>query len=164
MKLNLIVAYDKNFNIGKENKLPWKRIKYDMAYFRMKTTQGRQTAVIMGRKTFESIGKKALLGRLNIVVSQTLCDFDEDHASIVTTFANGVQLAEMMGCDVLWVVGGEGIYKTALNENKLDEIHVTELNESYEGCDTKFPIELVYERYKTKVRSDYHETISIFKK
>ena len=65
--INCLVAVERNQGIGFEGQMPWPRLKGDMSWFREKTTD---QIVIMGRKTWESIGGKNLPNRINIVISR----------------------------------------------------------------------------------------------
>lgn len=72
MDVNLIVAYDiNNLGIGKDGQIPWKN-KTDMKWFKDVTIGNGNNAVVMGRKTWESLGKKPLKDRLNIIVSKSI--------------------------------------------------------------------------------------------
>jgi dihydrofolate reductase len=129
-KIILITAHDRARGIGKDNKLVWKNPE-DMRHFK-RTTMGH--TVIMGRKTFESIGSKGLKGRNNIVLSRTLPLLQENaiverHLSIVLeNVRNSSQDA--------YVIGGEQIYKEFLPH--ADEVIVTEIDGNYD-CDAFFP-------------------------
>lgn len=150
MKINIIVAYDLDGNIGRQGGLPWKHFKEDMAHFSSNTKSGNNPAVLMGRKTWESLPKKhrPLSDRFNIVVSSTMTDYDEDECSVVKTIPEGVLLANMMNMDTLWILGGAGIYNAVFKLGIfIDTILVTEIQERFEGCDTKFPVEILWGRY-----------------
>jgi dihydrofolate reductase len=125
--LSLIVAIAKNRVIGFENKMPW-HLPAELAYFK-RVTMGHP--IIMGRKTFESIGRP-LPGRRNIVVSR-------DHAYT----AAGVEImhsldAAMAACknENAFIIGGATLYAKALP--KVDRLYITEIDASPDG-DTFFP-------------------------
>jgi len=125
--LKLIVAYSRNRTIGKGNALPW-HLSADLKHFR-KTTTGYP--VIMGRKTWESIGRP-LPGRLNIVVSKTLTSLDG--AIVVNSIAKALEAAA--GHDMAFIIGGANLYEQALGY--VDEIVATEIAADFEG-DAHFP-------------------------
>lgn len=127
-----IVAYDRNRAIGAGNKLPWEgRMKTDMMRVR-ELTSGN--AIIMGRKTFESIGH-ALPNRQNIVVSSKGVD-DADVTS-VSNLEDAFAAVEP-GRDA-YVFGGGTLYKTALDAGLVDEVLATEIDTEIENADAFFP-------------------------
>ena len=126
--ISLIVAVDKNFLIGKNNALPWGKIPADMKHFREKTL--RKT-IVMGRKTFESIGKP-LPDRNNIVLTR---DKAFEHAGI--TIAHSIsEILKMAETEEIIVIGGALIYKDFLPH--ADRIYMTEIEGEFDG-DTYFP-------------------------
>lgn len=128
MILSLIVARASNGIIGKDNGMPW-HLPADLAHFK-RTTMGRP--VIMGRRTWESIGRP-LPGRRNIVVSRN-ASYRAEGAEVVGSLA---QACEAVGeTDEAFVIGGGQLYAEALPW--ADRVFVTEIGESIEG-DTRFP-------------------------
>lgn len=126
--ISMIVAMGENRLIGRDNDLPW-HIPADLKFFKA-TTMGKP--MIMGRKTFESIGKP-LPGRRTIVVTRNpawACEGVEVALSMDAALA----LAE--GADEIMVVGGAQIYAQALS--KADRLYVTEVALRLEG-DAYFP-------------------------
>ena len=132
MRISLIVAMAKNRVIGIKNKMPW-HLPADFAYFK-KITTGHP--VIMGRKTFESIGRP-LPGRRNIVISrntETRADGVEVMASLEKAFDDCQRLRE---CAEAYVIGGATLYSGALP--RADRILITEVDASPDG-DIFFPV------------------------
>jgi dihydrofolate reductase len=127
-KLSLIVVYARNGVIGRDNAIPW-RIPEDVAHFK-RTTMGYP--VIMGRKTWDSIGKP-LPGRRNIVVTRN-AGWHADGAEVARSVDEAI---EMCG-DVsdIFVVGGAQIYADALP--LADVVIATEIDRDVDG-DTRFP-------------------------
>lgn len=128
----LIVAYDKNRVIGKDNAMPW-YFKEDLAYFK-KITSGYP--VLMGRNTYQSILdriKKPLPDRKNIVVSRTL----EDDRVEITQDLDGLIKQYETSEDVLFVIGGASIYEATLPY--ATRLYVTHIDKTYSG-DTYFPV------------------------
>jgi len=127
-RIFLIAAVAKNGVIGASGKLPW-HLPEDLKHFK-KLTLGHP--VIMGRRTWESLGKP-LPGRENIVVSRKP-GFEAPEASVAATLEAAVALCT--GEPVAFVIGGAQIYAAALP--LADGIVLTEIHEDYEG-DTHFP-------------------------
>lgn len=121
----MIVAKGENNVIGKDNELIW-NIPNDLKYFK-EMTSGK--TVVMGRKTYESIGKP-LPNRRNIVLTQNK-DFYEDQVEIAHDIEEILNLeGEIM------VIGGDSIYRQFMGY--ADRLYVTEIREFFEG-DTYFP-------------------------
>lgn len=132
MRLSLIVARSRNNVIGDAGRIPWDRIPEDMANFR-KLTMGKP--VIMGRKTFESLGEP-LPGRKNVVLGRSIIRGIEG-AHVVRTPAEAiVEAFDAHGTDEAFVIGGAEIY--GLFMNLCDDAYVTTIDRDMEG-DTLFP-------------------------
>jgi dihydrofolate reductase len=127
-RIYLIAAVAKNGVIGANGKLPW-HLPEDLQHFK-KLTLGHP--VIMGRRTWESLGKP-LPGRENIVVSRK-AGFEAPGASVAATLAAAIALCT--GEPVAFVIGGAEIYAAALP--LADGLVLTEIHREYEG-DTRFP-------------------------
>jgi dihydrofolate reductase len=137
LMISLISAMDNNRLIGKDNFLPWGKLPADMRHFRA-MTEGN--IVVMGRKTFDSLGRKPLPNRKNIILSRELTPrnyeyyFDDNekviitrNTDLVTRFANSMDI---------FIIGGEDVYKQFIN--MADYIHMTQIDGEFEG-DTHFP-------------------------
>jgi dihydrofolate reductase len=131
MIISAIAAMSKNRVIGIDNDLPW-HLPADMKYF-MNTTRGHH--VIMGRKTFESLGVP-LKNRTNIVITR-----DAFYLASGTTVAHSLAEAlEIAACNhepEVFIIGGAEIYKLALPV--LDKIYLTEIDLHVERGDAFFP-------------------------
>jgi dihydrofolate reductase len=142
MKIALIAAVAQNRVIGRDNQLLW-RIKTDLRHFR-DLTLGKP--VIMGRKTFESIGRP-LPGRDNIVLTR-----DADGISVVRTldeaFAKAYELGKTSGAKEIMIAGGGDIYAQTMN--RADHLYITEIALAPEG-DAYFP-EISRNEWKEKRR------------
>ena len=126
--VSIIVAIARNGIIGDKNALLW-HIKEDMRFFRT-TTSGH--AVVMGRKTFESLGSKPLPKRTNIVITRADREFEG-----ALTAHSLVEAIRMAGEDEeIFVMGGAQIYREALSV--VDRMYITVVERDYEG-DTSFP-------------------------
>ena len=130
--MNLIVAVDKNWAIGNENKL-LVSIPQDMKFFR-ETTMGK--VVVMGRKTLESFpGGQPLKKRTNIVLTRDK-NYQVKDAVVVNTVDELLQELKKYDEEEIYVIGGESIYRQMLPYCKV--AHVTKINHAYEA-DTYFP-------------------------
>jgi dihydrofolate reductase len=125
--LSLVVAMDANRGIGVDNKLPW-HLPEDLAHFK-RVTLGHP--IIMGRKTFDSIGRP-LPGRRNIVVTRNP-DWHHDGVDVVHSLDDAVAL---VGDDSASIIGGAQIFAEAMNV--ADRLIVTHIDKVYR-CDTFFP-------------------------
>ena len=133
-KVCFVVAVAENGVIGLSGDLPW-RLSSDLKRFR-KTTMGKP--VIMGRKTFASIGKP-LDGRANIVISRSAPPSDEKVIWVQTieqALDQGQKAASEVGVDEVMVIGGAEIYRALMPE--VDRIYLTKVHASPAG-DTVFP-------------------------
>ena len=129
--MKLIVAVDKNWAIGKNNKLMWS-IPADMKFFR-ETTQGN--VVIMGRKTLESFPQgQPLKNRVNIVISRKP-DYQVKGAVVVHSVEEAVEESKKYEGEV-FVIGGESIYRAMLPY--CDTALVTKIDHAFDA-DTYFP-------------------------
>ena len=130
MERNIIVAIADNNAIGRNNELLW-HISEDLRFFR-RTTLG--SPVIMGRKTFGSIGR-ALPGRVNIVVSRGFSTGEE--VEVVGSLEAAFAVAEDTNLEKCFVLGGGQIYAQALP--LADRLVVTHVHTVIEDADTFFP-------------------------
>ena len=130
MEKCIIVAIADNNAIGRNNELLW-HISEDLRFFK-RTTLG--SPVIMGRKTFESIGR-ALPGRVNIVVSRGFSTGEE--VEVVNSLEDAFAVAEDTNLEKCFVIGGGQIYAQALDF--ADRLVVTHVHTVIEDADTFFP-------------------------
>lgn len=134
MKVSLIVAVADNGCIGINNALPW-HLPEDLKYFK-RVTMGKP--IIMGRKTFDSIGKP-LPGRTNIVITHDQ-NYSREGIKIVHSLDEALKVAEAVahidGQDEVMVIGGAGIYALCLP--RADRLYYTRVHASVNG-DAFFP-------------------------
>lgn len=128
--LSLLVAADEHNVIGKDNKLPW-HLPNDLKYFK-NLTWGMP--ILMGRKTFESIGKP-LPGRQSIVITRNH-DWQHKGVEVVHSVEDAIQKAKDKDIKEVFVIGGAEIFTTSLD--KADRIYLTRIHYSFEG-DVYFP-------------------------
>jgi len=134
MKISLIVAVSRNGVIGIDNQLPW-HLPEDLKYFKS-VTMGKP--IIMGRKTFDSIGRP-LPGRTNIVITRD-SSWQVDGVEVAQTLAQAMTLGKLAcaqaDVDEAMVIGGEQIYRMTLPA--ADRLYLTEVQAEVEG-DATFP-------------------------
>ena len=142
---SIIVAFDDNNLIGRNNDLPW-HFKEDLAYFKKVTTGHR---CLMGRKTYESILNrlnKPLPNRESIVVSRHLKD---ERVKVIDDLEAYLK-KHMHSDEEMFIIGGQKVYETALPYAK--RLYITHIKGSYEG-DAYFP----YINYRKFSRIYYEE-------
>tara|TARA_B100001996_G_scaffold380374_1_gene367689 strand:- start:312 stop:821 length:510 start_codon:yes stop_codon:yes gene_type:complete len=137
MLIAMIVAMDKEGVIGQNGELPW-RLSSDIKRFKRITEADGDNAVIMGRKTWDSLPEKyrPLSRRINIVMSRN-SEWKGEGAWNALYPGRAIEIAYSEGCEECWIIGGSKIYELFLD--RVDEIHVTEVNTNNSG-ETKFPI------------------------
>jgi dihydrofolate reductase len=132
MAVSLVAARALNHVIGNGPSIPW-RVKGEQKLFREITLGG---ILIMGRKTFESIGKP-LPGRSTIIVSRAL-NYEAQGCQTASSLAAALQLTAEDPRPV-FIVGGGEIYRQALEQKLVDAVHLTTIQTNVEG-DVIFPI------------------------
>ena len=144
MSINIIAAMAKNRVIGNKGGLPW-HIPQDLKYFK-KLTSGNNSAIVMGRKTWDSLPIKPLPNRRNFVLTQN---------NFHTTFPDGLVLKDPDDIirlkkiyNEIWVIGGQSIYEEYIEKPYVDKLYLTEIEDEFEG-DTYFP----------EIPSYFHKTI-----
>ncbi len=130
MILSLLVAASENNVIGKDNQLPW-HLPNDLKYFKNQTWG---MPILMGRKTFESIGKP-LQGRKSIVITRN-AEWKHENVDVVHSVEEAVTRAKEYGGKEIFVIGGAEIFNTAFE--KADRIYLTRVHHPFEG-DAFFP-------------------------
>jgi dihydrofolate reductase len=131
MNLAMIVAMTPSGVIGKDNDLPWPRIKEDMRFFKRQT---KGHVIIMGRKTYESIGKP-LPHRANFVLTQNP-NYKAPGCLVFTDLDKALTEAYELDKQPV-VIGGSGIYRALLPKTSI--LYLTEVKQEYEG-DVNFPM------------------------
>lgn len=141
MTISAIVATDVNGLIGKGNDMPW-HLPADLKYFKSVTSG---MPIIMGRKTFESLGRP-LPNRKNIVISSK--KIDDDRIEVYTTLEDAIK-----NNPDAFIIGGAQIYKYALEKNLIDVLYVTMIHHDFGDGDAYF--KYCQETWKT-VSEDPH--------
>ncbi len=159
----MIVAMGKNRVIGLNNQMPW-HLPADLAYFK-KTTLGKP--IIMGRKTYESIGHP-LPGRLNIVMSRDKA-LEIEGCTVVHSIEEALELAQReTQSDEVFITGGSHLYERYLKDIEL--LYITLIDSEFEG-DTFFPDYTKYEwqeikrdKYKADDKNSHSLTFLVLKR
>lgn len=151
LTFKLIAAMCSNGGIGHKGQLPWPHCKADMAHFAKRTTGAGNNAVVMGRTTWDSIPRRPLCGRANLILSSTNAKMAESNgngrehwfASVLDLFAH----LESAKYDEVWIIGGASIYEQFLtmhanNDIIIDELCITTMEGAHE-CDTFFPLHCI---------------------
>lgn len=123
----IIVAMDKNRLIGSDNKLPW-RLPADMQYFK-KITQGH--TVLMGRKTYESIGKP-LPNRENVILTRN-SDYQQPGCTVIHNIDDVNRLAAL---NDIFIIGGAEVYRQLMDH--CERLYITYIDDEFKG-DAYFP-------------------------
>lgn len=144
MKISHVVAFDENLGIGKDNKLIW-HLPADLKHFK-ELTMGHH--MLMGRKTWESIGRP-LPGRTSIVVTSDK-DYKAEGAQVVNSIEEGIELAK--GDSEICIIGGAEIFKQTMDI--ATHLHVTVVQEIFDA-DVFYP-EIDLTKWK-KVSSESFE-------
>ncbi len=127
--MHIIVAMAKNRTIGNKGKIPWK-IPQDLERFKQ-LTMGHW--IIMGRKTYESIGRP-LPGRTNVVITRNLKSIKDDSQIVLSNSLDAI--LNLKESETVFVIGGEEIYRQALI--RADMLHITLIGRDFPG-DAFFP-------------------------
>jgi dihydrofolate reductase len=153
MPFSIIVGvHATNWAIGSANKIPWK-CRADMKFFKETTSNvndsTKMNAVIMGRKTFESL-QKPLPNRLNVVLTNNLCkdifSNNSNNSKNSIVFSNDFdkiidELELNPNIETFFVIGGENVYKQALQHPKCEKVYLNMVHVECDltGADAFFP-------------------------
>lgn len=162
--ISIIAAIGKNNELGKGNDLLW-YMPADFKHFKDTTTG---SAIIMGRKTFESIGKP-LPGRQNIVITRDKT-FKQQNIEVVHSLKEALETSRQdLDEKEVFVIGGGEIYKQAMEV--ADKLYITHVDMTDKDADTFFPEiipivwnEVSHEEHKKDDKNPYNYTFSIYEK
>ena len=147
VKVVQIAAISRNNCIGIKGEMPW-HLPEDLKYFK-KVTQssvknpvnGILGIVVMGRKTFESIGSKPLEGRINIIVSRTIESVDHPNVIVFDNLKESMEkaasLAKALEANSFYIIGGSEVFEATLEYT--DEVRLTEVEIDVDDGDAFFP-------------------------
>jgi dihydrofolate reductase len=147
MIISLMVAYSKNRVIGKDNQLLW-RLSDDLKNFK-RVTSGHH--IIMGRKTYESIGRP-LPNRTNVIITRNV-DFKASGCEVVHSLHEAIELAKNNGESEVIITGGGEIYRQALE--LIQKAYITEVDCEIDG-DAYFP-EFDFSHWNSKVTIEHEQ-------
>ncbi len=139
--LTIIVAADQNNAIGVQGKLPW-HLPQDLKFFKHTTWA---MPVIMGRKTFESVGKP-LPGRTNIVITANK-NWQSEGVMVADSLADSIEKAALLQTKEIFIVGGGSVYAEALP--LVNRVYLTRVGTTLSLADTWFP-DLPYSEWEMK--------------
>jgi dihydrofolate reductase len=136
--IGIIAAVSENGIIGVNNNIPWiGKYPEDLKRFKKLTINSN---IIMGSKTWKSIGEKPLPNRNNIIISSKL-NIETDQVSVTNSVHNAIRMCSYLNNDPIWIIGGESIYQQSIN--LIDFIDLTIIPEYIQvGLNdnvTKFP-------------------------
>lgn len=134
--MNIILACDSKYGIGKNNQLPNWNVKGDLKRFKTLTTGDGNNVVIMGRKTYESLPFFPLKGRHNIVISRTLessltCPHVSTNLDEAYTLAKRL-IGKKKG--EIWIIGGASLYDEVIQRDLVHHASITKVSGDYD-CD-----------------------------
>ena len=136
MSINVIVAIDNKSAIGKGGSIPWKQSE-DLKRFK-NLTEGHY--VVVGRKTWESLPKKQLSGRILLVVTRNpdkYKQFQTNDLIFTKSVESAISLTSKDMKKDVWIAGGEKVYKEGLKV--ADFLYITKINTEVEKADSRFP-------------------------
>ncbi len=137
MNLNIIACCDSKYGIARDGKIPWS-FKEDMEFFKQ-TTQ--DSVIIMGRKTWDSLSKKPLPNRYNIVISSKNNVSDQEKGIWVKTPEIALNRARLFDKKI-FIIGGEQIYRYFIENFFINSLILTIIDHDYK-CDQYLSIELL---------------------
>ncbi len=162
MILSLLLAADEGHVIGKDNQLPW-HLPNDLKFFKNQTWG---MPILMGRKTFDSIGKP-LPGRQSIVITRNT-EWKHEGVDVVHSIEDAIRKAEGYGAKEIFLIGGAEIFKTQFS--RADRIYLTRIHHRFEG-DVHFPElpasgwQLVRQRFcKADEKNPYDHTFQLWER
>ncbi len=137
-----VVAADAAGGIGKDNALPWPRLKEDLRFLKRITCaapEGKRNAVVMGRLTWESVpaAMQPLPGRLNVVISRKPLTLP-DGVLAATSLDEALAACDLPDIDGVFVIGGGQVYRQAFGHPRCRFVYLTRIDATFD-CDTFLP-------------------------
>lgn len=151
---SIVVACTQEGGIAKEGRIPW-NIPSDMRHFYLTTTKSKESVVIMGRKTWESLPRRPLKDRINIVVSESSRFIGQHPLSVSKSLEGALQLATK--AREVFVIGGAMLYEEAIRSPRCKSIIVTIIHDDI-PCDRFFPLQEMKKRF-LKVKHIREKTV-----
>jgi dihydrofolate reductase len=142
-EMDLVLAVDAAWGIGRDNALPWPKLSADLRHFKDITSaaaSGQRNAVIMGRRTWESkeVGGKPLPRRINLVLSRQPLQLPDGVVSVTSLDAALDHCAKRQDVDQVFIIGGAEIYRLALVHPRCRAVYITRIAGTF-GCDAVVP-------------------------
>jgi dihydrofolate reductase/thymidylate synthase len=140
VSFDVVVAADLEWGIGKDQSLPWPKLRGDLRHFKRITSTtsapGRRNAIVMGRKTWQSkeVAERALPDRLNVVVSRSPFAVPPGVVA-VRSLDEALRVEDV---ETVFVVGGAALLVAAIEHRDLRYVYLTRIEERY-GCEIKMP-------------------------
>jgi len=144
-KISIIAAVSDNYAIGKSNNLPW-HLPADLKHFRQLTTGH---AIVMGKRTFESLSQGPLPNRKNIVLTSVMSEGVNEGYFEADSFEDAIYLCEHE--EIIFIIGGATVYKQCID--KVDSMYITWVHSDF-VADIYFP-EIDFEQWIEVSREDF---------
>lgn len=159
--INAIFAHDSSYGIGKNGALPWPHNSADMKWFSENTKNG---VVIMGRKTWESLGSMRLKNRVNIVLTRNIESVVGNPDMVLCAQGDAlyetiINITENYASKKLWIIGGAELYKQTIPY--CDHLYITAFKQQYD-CDTFIDKSLIKPFTQASVKETDDCTFSIW--
>ena len=155
MNINIIVAVDDCNGIGLNNGIPWYS-REDLKNFAKLTKGNNNNAIIMGRNTWESLPKKPLPKRDNLILSSKE-NYDGENIKTFLNTNDVLRYCKDKNYDEVWIIGGSYVYNEFINMN-INKLYISRINGDY-NCDTFFPE--IPNNYKIISNSNIDNNISL---
>lgn len=139
VSFDVVIAADRSWGIGKDQSLPWPKLRGDLRHFKRITStasEGRRNAIVMGRKTWDSkeVDRRPLPNRINVVVSRSELVVPPGVIAARTLDA----ALDQSGAETVFVVGGAGVLVEAIERPDLRYVYLTRIDADYE-CEVVMP-------------------------
>lgn len=165
MNISLIAAISCNNAIGKNNTLPW-HLSNDLKIFKQLTTNH---VVIMGRKTFDSIGSKPLPNRFNIVLTQNTGYMNNISDNVTTAYSLSVAMGIAKRFEKIFIIGGQKVFNEGIE--LANTLYITKVNTLVDKADAFFPEintdlwQLSSQQdFKADINNDFDHSFCIYKR
>jgi len=136
----LIVAKDTYNGIGIQNQLPWK-LSQDLRYFKDLTSRAEpslKNALIMGKNTWNSLPKKPLPNRLNVILSSQSIENLPDTSVVCSSFESALSFLDTQAIQTTFIIGGSTVFEKAFQLPYLKTLYITQIHHHF-TCDCYFP-------------------------
>ena len=140
--IKAILACDQDWGIGKDGDLPWPHNTEDLKWFKESTIGG---VVVMGKSTWNSLPRKPLPNRKNIIITSSEQDKEQDGCQFIKFNIAKKELVNISKSRDVWIIGGAKLVKGLLDI--IDEFHLSRIQGSY-NCDTFLSKSLIIQKYE----------------